>query len=204
MPAFASRAFFLAFLALSATPLAAQTPDTTDPKAVRPGTYALDAGHTRVVWSLSHRGFSTYSGLLPAASGTLVLDPEKPEASRVEVTLNSADVATADPRFDPRLKGPDYFNAAAFPTLTFASSAVKVEGSRAQVTGTLTLLGQSRPVTLDVTFHKAGINPTDKLYHVGFDATGTLTRSDFGLKTGLPGIGDAVKLQIEAEFTQKE
>ncbi len=187
-------------IAVTALPAAAQEADTTTPTAVKAGTYVLDAGHSRVVWSLSHRGFSTYSGLLPAASGTLVLDPATPANSRVEVTLASAAVATADARFDIRLKGPDFFNAEAFPTIRFASTAVVATGNTAKVTGEVTLLGVTRPVTLDVTFHKAGLNPTDKLYHVGFDATGTLTRSDFGLRSGLPAIGDPVTLRIEAEF----
>ena len=177
---------------------------TTNPAAVKPGTYVLDPGHSRVVWSLSHRGFSTYSGLLPAASGTLTLDPATPANSRVEVTLASAAVATADARFDTRLKGADFFNAEAFPTIRFASTAVAATGPTAQVTGEVTLLGVTRPVTLDVTFHKAGINPTDKRYHVGFDATATLTRSDFGMRSSLPDIGDAVSLRIEAEFVPKE
>ncbi len=189
-----------ALIAFGPAPSWAQEADTTNPAAVKPGTYVLDPGHSRVVWSLSHRGFSTYSGLLPAASGTLVLDPATPANSRVEVTLASAAVATADARFDARLKGPDFFHAEAFPTIRFASTAVVATGNTAQVTGEVTLLGVTRPVTLDVTFHKAGLNPTDKLYHVGFDATGTLTRSDFGLRNGLPAIGDAVSLRIEAEF----
>ncbi len=189
-----------ALIAFGPAPSWAQEADTSTPAAVKAGTYVLDAGHSRVVWSLSHRGFSTYSGLLPAAAGTLVLDPATPANSRVEVTLASAAVATADPRFDTRLKGPDFFNAEAFPTIRFASTAVVTTGNTAKVTGEVTLLGVTRPVTLDVTFHKAGLNPTDKLYHVGFDATGTLTRSDFGLRNGLPAIGDAVSLRIEAEF----
>ncbi|OYX82982.1 MAG: hypothetical protein B7Y75_05795 [Azorhizobium sp. 35-67-5] len=98
------------------------------------------------------------------------------------------------------MKGPDFFNTEAFPTIRFASTAVVATGSTAKVTGDVTLLGVTRPVILDVTFHKAGINPTDKLYHLGFDATATLTRSDFGMRTNLPGIGDAVTLRIEAEF----
>lgn len=189
-----------ALIAFGPAPSWAQEADTSTPAAVKAGTYVLDAGHSRVVWSLSHRGFSTYSGLLPAAAGTLVLDPATPANSRVEVTLASAAVATADARFDTRLKGPDFFNAEAFPTIRFASTAVEATGNTAKVTGEVTLLGVTRPVTLDVTFHKAGLNPTDKLYHVGFDATGTLTRSDFGLRNGLPAIGDAVSLRIEAEF----
>ncbi len=193
-----------ALIAFGLMPAGAQEADTTNPAAVKAGTYVLDAGHARVVWSLSHRGFSTYSGLLPAASGTLVLDPATPANSRVEVTLASAAVATADARFDARLKGPDFFNAETFPTIRFASTAVVASGSTAKVTGDVTLLGVTRPVTLDVTFHKAGLNPTDKLYHVGFDATGTLTRSDFGMRFGLPAIGDAVSLRIEAEFVPKE
>ncbi|WP_084540163.1 YceI family protein [Azorhizobium doebereinerae] len=191
-------------LAILAAPPARAQETTTDPAMVKPGTYRLDASHARVVWSLSHRGFSTYSGLLPASAGTLTLDPAAPQNSQVEVTLASAAVGTLDPRFDARLKGPDYFNAEAFPTITFASIGVVPSGPTAKVTGTLTFLGVTRPVTLDVTFHKAGVNPTDKLYHVGFDATGTLTRSDFGLTTGLPGIGDQVTLRIEAEFVAKE
>ncbi|MGU3496443.1 YceI family protein [Xanthobacteraceae bacterium A53D] len=196
----------LAAFALAVTlaaPVHAQTDDTTDPKQVKAGTYAIDGAHSRATWSVSHLGYSTFTGILPAAEGTLTLDPAAPDKSQVEVTFKVEDIVSVDRDLDAHLKQGDFFNAAKFPTVTFKSTAVVPDGNKARVTGDLTLLGVTRPVTLDVTFNKAGESPVDKLYRVGFDATGTLKRSEFGMKALLPAIPDDVKLQISGEFTQK-
>lgn len=187
-----------------ASPLAAQDAarqnTTTSPLHVTPGTYRSDPGHTRVTWSVSHMGFSTYSGILPAITGTLVLDGKDPTASRVDMTIPMAKVGTLDHELDAHLKTPDFFDVARFPEATFKSTRIEAMGRKAKVTGDLTLHGITKPVTLDVTFNQAGIAPVDKAYTLGFDATARLKRSDFGITTYLPALGDEVKLHIEAEF----
>lgn len=181
-----------------ASPLAAQD-GTTSPQQVKPGTYQADPGHTRVAWSVSHLGFSTYTGLFPAITGTLVID-KNPTASRVDITIPVDKVGTLDPELDGHLKAADFFDTAKFPTATFKSTRIEASGRTARIMGDLTLRGITKPVTLNATFNRAGEAPTDKTYTLGFDATATLKRSDFGMTTYLPALGDEVTLRIEAEF----
>jgi polyisoprenoid-binding protein YceI len=190
-------------LALLALPAHAQEAGTSDPGAVKAGTYVLDPGHSRVTWSVTHLGFSTYTGLLPAAEGTLVLDPAAPEKSTLAVTLHTGKVGTLDAVLDTHLKGAEFFNVAKFPTATFKATQIVASGKTAKITGDLTLLGVTRPVTLDATFNKAGTNPLDKTYSLGFDAKAVIKRSDFGMKTYVPAVSDEVTLQIEAELKAK-
>ncbi|MEP9379639.1 YceI family protein [Aquabacter sp. CN5-332] len=184
-----------------AAPLQAQEVSSS-PTQVRAGTYAADPGHTRVTWSISHLGYSTYSGIFPAVTGTLVLDENDTSKSRVDVTIPVERVGTLDPDLDKHLKAPDFLDVAKFPTATFKSTGIKAAGRTAKITGDLTLRGVTKPVTLDVTFNQAGV-AMDKLYTVGFDATAVIKRSDFGMTTYLPVLGDAVTLRIEAEFKAK-
>ncbi|MFG1462696.1 YceI family protein [Xanthobacter sp. DSM 24535] len=190
-------------LALLALPAQAQEAGSSDPGAVKAGTYLLDPGHSRVAWSVTHLGFSTYTGLLPAAEGTLVLDPAAPEKSTLIVTLQTGKVGTLDPALDQHLKGTDFFNVEKFPTATFKATGVVATGKTAKITCDLTLLGVTKPVILDVTFNKAGTNPLDKTYSLGFDARAVIKRSDFGMTTYVPAVSDEVTLQIESEFKAK-
>ena len=190
-------------LALLALPARAQEAGTSDPAAVKAGTYVLDPGHSRVTWSVTHLGFSTYTGLLPAAEGTLVLDPAAPEKSTLAVTLHTGKVGTLDSELDKHLKGEGFFNVAKFPTATFKATQIVATGKTAKITGDLTLLGVTKPVTLDATFNQAGTNPLDKTYSLGFDAKAVIKRSDFGMKTYVPAVSDEVTLQIETELKAK-
>ncbi|WP_245504538.1 YceI family protein [Aquabacter spiritensis] len=194
---------FAAIPPLSAQEAPEQEATSTSSAQVRAGTYAADPAHTRITWSVSHLGFSTYSGLLPAVEGTLVLDEDDTDKSRVEVTVPVARAGTLDPELDAHLKTSDFFDSAKYPTATFRSTRIEAAGRTARITGDLTLRGVTRPVTLDVTFRRAGPRPTDKAYAVGFDATATIKRSDFGMTAFLPLVGDAVDLRIEAEFLAK-
>lgn len=162
-------------------------------------TYKLDSGHTYVLWHISHFGFSNPSGKW-YANGTLVLDEAKPQNSKVDVIINTADINTGIAKLDEHLKGKDFFNVDQFPTATFVSNKVNVTGKNtAKVQGTLTLHGVAKPVTLDVTLNKAGMSPVSNKKTVGFTASTKIKRSDFGITAYLPGLGDEVKINIEAE-----
>lgn len=164
------------------------------------GTYNLDASHTHVSWTVEHMGYSHFNGKFANATGTVTLDEAHPENSKLNVTVNTSDIVTGVPKLDEHLKGDQFFNIAKFPTATFVSDKVEPTGKdTAKVTGTLTLLGVSKPVTLDVKLNKAGEHPMMKKNWVGFDASTTLKRSDWGLSYGIPMVSDEVKLEIEAE-----
>jgi len=193
-------AFAAAALAVAAPPAQA-----ADLSKAEPGHYVLDKSHAKVVFSINHLGFSTYYGFFPDLSGTLDLDPAAPAKSTLSVTINVAGMVTTDPKLDAKLKSDTFFDTAKFPKATFKSTAIEVTGEgRGKLTGDLTLHGVTRPVTLDVTFNGAGTPPMTQIYVVGFDAVGTLKRSDFGIKNFVPLVGDEVTLRIGCEFDRAQ
>lgn len=190
---------------LVATPVLAQTPPTRDPAQIQAGTYAVDPGHTQVGWRVSHMGFSNYAGGFSDVSGTLELQPKNPAAAKLSIKIPVTSVATTSAKLTDELKGDQWLDAAKFPAMTFVSTKVAPEGKdRAKVTGDLTLHGVTKPVTLDVTLVGAGVNPLNKKVTVGFEATGTLKRSEFGVKTYVPLIGDELHLTIAGAFEKQD
>ncbi|MDR3442303.1 MAG: YceI family protein [Legionella sp.] len=164
--------------------------------------FTLDNNHTYVAWTIKHLGFSTQTGKW-YASGQLVLDKDHMEKSKVDVTINVADIVTGLPELDKHLKGKLFFDVEQFPKATFVSNKVIVEGkNKAKVEGVLTLRGVSKPVVLNVTFNKEAMNPINNKMTVGFSATATIKRSDFGMSSLLPALGDEVDLFVGAEAYQ--
>lgn len=175
-----------------------------DPKTVSAGTYTLETSHARVLFAVSHMGFSTWYGDFYGATGTLTLDPKNPAAASLSVTIPVASVATHNDTLDGELKGPDWFDAAKFPTISFTTTKVTVTGATtARVAGNVTFHGVTKPVELDATFTAAGTNPMSKAFTIGFEVRGTLKRSDFGVNKYVPLIGDDITLIISAPFEKK-
>jgi len=180
---------------------ASQPASATAPADVRAGAYALDKSHAKIVWGASHFGFSTYYGEFADFDAALTLDPAAPANSKLNVTVQTASVATHNPKMDAHLKSDDFFGVEKHPTATFVSTAVRPTGARtADVTGNFTLLGVTKPLTLAVTYNGAGISPAGGKYVVGFSATGTVKRSEYGMTYAVPGVSDEVKLIISGEF----
>ena len=165
--------------------------------------YTIDPSHTHVLFMVDHLGFSKMIGVFKDISGKFSFDPANVAASAVKVDLKTASL---DTQFGPRdadLKGADWFNVTEFPDMTFVGTGYAKTGDKTgTITGNLTLLGVTKPVTLNVTFNKAGVRPSDKKDAAGFSATATIKRTDFGLKTFVPYIGDDVALVIESEGTR--
>jgi polyisoprenoid-binding protein YceI len=172
-----------------------------DPAAVQSGAYKIEPGHTRVLFSLSHLGFTTYYGEFPGASGQLNLDAAHPDRSRLDVTVPVAGVWTPSAKLNEELVSADWLGAAANPNIAFHSTAIRRTGPRtAEVVGDLTLHGVTKPVTLKATFNAAGVNPLSKAYTTGFEVSGLIKRSDFGVSKYVPLVGDEVTLTISAAF----
>ena len=186
-------------------PASAQAPAANvDPAAVQSGSYVIDPNHTQVGFSVLHMGFTHYDGRLTKVAGTLDLSAKTPAQSTLEVTVPVETVSTTSAKLDDELKSKDWLDAASFPTMTFKSKSVAVSGKgQATITGDLTLHGVTKPVTLVAHFVGSGVNPLSKKYTVGFDVTGDIKRSDFGVKTYVPLISDAVHLTINGAFEQK-
>jgi len=166
---------------------------------VKPGNYVLEPSHTRVLFSTTHLGFTTWYGEFTNTTGTLKLDPINPAASALSVVIRTNSVSTSNTRLDGELV--EWFDATTYPTIAFVSTSVAPTGpNTADVTGNLTFHGVTKPVTLSVSFNGAGTNPMDKKYTAGFEVSGDLKRADFGVTKDEPFIGDDVKLIISAAF----
>lgn len=192
-----------AFVGALATPLAG-IGAAPNPSNVQAGTYAIEPLHTRVMFGIDHLGFSTYYGQFVAASGTLKLDPKDPGSAALEVKVPTATVSTTNAKLDGELKSADWLNAEKYPEISFKSTKVTPSGSdAATVTGDLTLHGVTKPVTLNVKLHGQGANPMSKKPTIGFDISGKIRRSDFGVNKYVPLIGDEVDLIISAALEKQ-
>lgn len=174
-----------------------------DPSAVAAGHYEVDPTHASIQARIDHLGFSTTTVAFDQVSGGFDYDPAKPEQSQLAISVDPAALNSGFDKRDSDLKGPGFFNVPGFSTITFTSSHLtRVDATHATVDGQLTLLGVTKPLTLNVTFNGTGTGMMGDT-RAGFQATATLLRSDFGMKTFLPAIGDQVTLLIDAEFTKK-
>ncbi len=172
----------------------------TAPAMAAPQTFTFDKLHTQIQFSVEHMGFSHPMGKFLGFDGSFVFDETNPAAGSTSVTIDTNSLNMDDAKWDEHLKSADMFNVAKYPSMTFKSTKVELTGSKtAKMTGDLTLLGVTKPVTLDVTFNACGEHPMSHLYTCGFDASGTLKRSDFGMTYALPMVSDDVGLHITVE-----
>ena len=144
-----------------------------------PGTYAIDASHTHVGFTVRHMMVSKVRGQFDKFDGTVVI-AEDPTQSSVNVTVEVDSINTNDENRDGHLKSADFFNTEANKQLTFVSTAVRPDGSKWDVDGDATLNGVTKQITLVVDFEGALIDPYNNL-RIGFSATGEINREDFGL-----------------------
>ncbi len=162
--------------------------------------YNIEPTHTSVIWSANHFGFSDVSGRFSEVEGVILFDEKAPQKSSVEATIKIANISTGMVKFDQHLKSKDFFDVEKFATAKFVSKKITVVGkNKAKIEGDLTLLDVTKPVTLNAKFNKAGVNPINQKQSIGFSATATINRSDFGIKYALPGVSDKVALAIEVE-----
>ncbi len=190
-------------LALTAAPVLAQTaavPGAPVKARVAAGTYAVDPNHTQVTWQVNHMGFSMLEGQFGASGGTIMIDPAKPNATKVEVNFAIDQLSVTSAPFTGHLKSKDFFDVATHPTAKFVSTKVVATGDKATITGDLTIKGVTKPVVLQATFVGAGTNPMNKKVNFGFRATSSIKRSDFGLGAAVPVVSDRVDLTINAAF----
>lgn len=170
-----------------------------------PVTYTLDPAHTDVIAQWNHFGYSNPTAHFGQAEGTLVYDAENVAASSVQVTLPLTGLSSYTAKFDEHLKSADFFDAAKYPAATFKSTKVEAAGEgKLKVTGDLTIKDVTKPVVLDVNLNKASEHPMLKVPAIGFDASATIKRSDFGVGAYAPMVSDEVKLRITTEATAKK
>lgn len=184
-----------------AAPTVAQMPGAPDKARVTAGNYTVDTAHTQVAWRVNHMGFTMLDGLFGATGGTATFDPKNPAATRVSIDFDIAKSLTVtSPQFAEHLQSKDFFDVANHPTAKFVSTRVQQMGDHWMMAGNLTIKGQTKPVQLTVRFMGAGQNPMNKKTNVGFTATGSINRSDFGVGAYAPVVSDKVDLTINAAF----
>jgi polyisoprenoid-binding protein YceI len=165
-----------------------------------PVTYKLDPHHTMVLFSWNHFGYSNPTADFGLGEGTLVFDEQHPASSSVEVSLPLSLLDTHVPALDKHLKEADFFDADKYPVVTFKSTTVQpLGGNKFKVTGDLTVHGVTRVVVLDATLNKVGPHPMSKAQSIGFDATASIKRSDFGVGAYVPNVSDAIGIRITTE-----
>jgi polyisoprenoid-binding protein YceI len=162
----------------------AQAVPSRDPATVQDGAYSVEPNHTRVLFSVSHLGFTTWYGEFTNVSGSLSLAPKSLKHTTLEIHIPTGTISTSNAKLDGELKSGDWFDAAKYPEILFTATKITQTGKNtAAVTGDLAFHGVTKPVTLKVKFNAAGINPLDHKYTVGFEVSGKIKRSDYGVKT---------------------
>lgn len=195
-----SRRFLLAPILALALASALATP------ARAAETYTFDTVHSQIIFFVNHLGISITEGEFQEWDGHFVFDEANIENSSVDVTIDANSIDMDNAIWDDHMKAADWFNVAEHPTLTFRSTQVEGTGENTgKVTGDFTLLGQTAPVTLDVTFLHKGSHPMrPDQTRAGFSARAKLKRSDFGMTFGLPAIGNDIEIRIEVEAIRSD
>ena len=164
--------------------------------------YTIDPNHTYPNFTINHLGFSTMHGRFDKTTGRLALD-RAGMTGALDISIDATSVSTGMKKRDDHLRGPDFLNSGEFPTITYKAGRVKLnKDGTGQVNGQLTLAGVMRDVTLTVNAMHCATHPFDpskKKFVCGFDASAVIKRSDFGIKYGLPAIGDEMQLSFEVE-----
>ena len=173
------------------------------PALAAPEKYTLDSGHSQIVFSYNHLGFSTGYGMFSGFAGEIMFDQAEPAASSVTVSFPVKSMLTGwQERFD-HLMSADFFGATDDEMVTFKSTAIEVTGEKtAKITGDLTLNDVTKSVVLDAVLNQVGDHPMAKTPWAGFSASTTLIRSDYNLGMFAPFVSDEVKVEISVEASK--
>jgi polyisoprenoid-binding protein YceI len=178
---------------------------TTLASAALPTQWQLDDSHTRVGFSVNHLGFSTTMGHFNDVKGVVNYDIKAPNKANMNFTIATDSIDTNWDARDAHLKKDEFFNVAKYPTMTFKSTNITFKNpQQATVTGDFTLLGQTKPLTLDVTLNKIANSPMTKEPVIGFRATGVIDRAAYGMTAFASDITTEVPIQIDGELIEKK
>jgi len=180
-----------------------------EPQAGTGGVWQFDPFHTQVEFAAKHLGMMTVRGHFAEISATGHIDPNKPEASSVDVTIQTASIRTHNTQRDNDLRSSNFLEVDKYPTMTFKSTKIEPAGQdRYTVTGDLTIKGNTRPVTLNVVKY-GELNDRMMGHRIGYSAETQINRKDFGLTFNmmLDGkwiVSDEVQIMIEGEFVEQK
>lgn len=174
------------------------------------GSYPVDLSHASVVWKVSHFGFSTYVGRFTDFSADLTLDSEDFTKSKVSVAIKTDSIDTAYPFAEEKdfnqTLAVDWLESEEYPLITFESTEVgPLVANRAEVTGMLSMAGETHPVVLSITLNNAlASHPLKKVAAIGFSATTEIDRSEWGVDNVIQAVAANVRIEIEGEFLKAE
>lgn len=190
LTSFGLSALLLAALALGGTQAAAQP-------------HLVDKSHSQITFMVDHLGFSAIHGQFREFDAQVDFNPDRVEEARVRFTIKADSVETFWPARDEHLRSPDFFNTEVYPEIMFESTAVVPTGSdTARIQGNLTMVGQTRPLSLEAKLNAMGPSPFNPgLTIAGFTVTGVIDRTDFGLDFAAPAVGAAVPIRIDLEIS---
>jgi len=177
--------------------------------AAETATYTIDSAHSFAQFSVRHLMISNVKGNFTKVEGTIVYDPDKLAASKIEATIDVNTISTGEPKRDAHLKSADFFDAAKFPTITFKSTQFSKQGGKLQIRGDLTMHGVTKPVVLTVNSLSPEIKDPWGTRRIGATATAKLNRKDWGLawnqvlETGGVAIGEEVEITLDLEAVRK-
>jgi len=168
--------------------------------------YSIDPVHTFPIFAVEHMGLSMLYGRVDKTSGKVTIDRAAHTAS-LDVSMDAASIDTGDsergsrPRTrDEHLRSADFFNAAEFPKILYKSTRVNFTGDTpSSIEGNLTMLGVTKPLTLTVERFRCNLNVPNRKDRCGGNASGKIKRSDFGMKYGIPALGDEITLMLQWE-----
>lgn len=167
--------------------------------------YTLDASHSQILFSNDHLGFSTNYGMFAGFEGEIMFDADAPASSSVIVSMPVMSMFTGWEARKGHFMSDDFFGAKEGDLVTFTSTAIEVTGDdTAKITGDLTMNDVTKSVVLDAVLNKAAAHPFANKPWLGFDATTTLLRSDFGVGNFAPAVSDAVEVKISIEAQKAE
>jgi polyisoprenoid-binding protein YceI len=177
------------------------------PAALAQTQWKMDPSHSHASFTVRHLVISNVRGEFGKMEGTLSFDPDAPEKSRIEATIDTTSIDTREPKRDAHLKSPDFFDTAKFPTMTFKSTKVERAGDGYEVTGDLTIKGTTKPVVFKVDEVTKPIKDMQGSERVGVHATTKINRQEFGLTWNKaveagPVVGDDVNIEIAAEYVK--
>ena len=162
-------------------------------------TYKLDPVHTSIVFRIKHLGVSYVFGRFNGPTGTFIFNDSSPSNSSINMQVNAKDIDTADEKRDKHLRSPDFFNVEKYSQVAFKSTTIKkLDDSTYEVSGDLTLLGKTRPITVKANAVGAGKDPWGN-FRRGFETSFMIKRSDYGMDFMLSGLSDEVGITISVE-----
>lgn len=169
---------------------------------LRKGQYQLDPSHTSVLFKVSHLNLSTYIGRFNQMDASLDFDPDKLTQTNLQATVSTSSVDVNNKSLEDSLRGDTWFDSERFPQATFKTISVEAleKANEFLFNAEMTLKGITKPIQFKATFHGGANNLLTGYYTIGFSATGSIKRSEFGIDEYIPMVGDNVDIEIYAEF----